>query len=88
MFKKSVIFLIFDSTGWGKTSGINPFPPNALQWAQIPIQTSENCQNLTKAFLPFKKGLRAAKGLPDQDQRSWKSFFVEVKCGKIQTIFD
>ena len=34
------------STGWGQTSGINPFPPNHLQWAQLPIQTSENCQNI------------------------------------------
>ena len=34
------------STGWGQTSGVNPFPPNHLQWAQLPIQTSENCQNV------------------------------------------
>ena len=34
------------STGWGQTSGVNPFPPNHLQWARLPIQTSENCQNV------------------------------------------
>jgi len=37
---------ICNSTGWGQTSGVNPFPPNHLQWAQLPIQTSENCQNV------------------------------------------
>ena len=42
----SILYLIYHSTGWGQTSGINPFPPNALQWAQIPIQTSENCQDV------------------------------------------
>ena len=42
-----LIFLCISySTGWGQTSGVNPFPPNHLQWAQLPIQTSENCQNI------------------------------------------
>ena len=43
---KSIFLCISYSTGWGQTSGVNPFPPNHLQWAQLPIQTSENCQNV------------------------------------------
>ena len=43
---KLIFLCISYSTGWGQTSGVNPFPPNHLQWAQLPIQTSENCQNI------------------------------------------
>jgi hypothetical protein len=52
--------LIFNSTGWGQTSGINPFPPNALQWAQIPIQTSENCQNSYQGSATITDGMICA----------------------------
>lgn len=51
---------ICNSTGWGQTSGINPFPPNALQWAQIPIQTNENCQNSYQGSATITEGMICA----------------------------
>ena len=36
---------ICNATGWGLLSGTNIFPPNALQWVQIPIHSDENCKN-------------------------------------------
>ena len=37
---------ICNSTGWGLTSGGGLFPPNALQWVQIPVHSHESCQEI------------------------------------------
>jgi len=42
---------ICNSTGWGQTSGIGPFLPNALQWAQLPIRTGEECADIFPSYL-------------------------------------
>jgi len=36
---------VCNSTGWGLTSGGGLFPPNALQWVEIPINSGEDCEN-------------------------------------------
>ena len=37
---------VCNSTGWGLTSGGGLFPPNALQWVQIPVHSHERCQEI------------------------------------------
>ena len=36
---------ICNATGWGLTNGLGLFPPNALQWVQIPIHSHQDCLN-------------------------------------------
>lgn len=35
---------VCNTTGWGLTSGGGLFPPNALQWVQIPVISEEECK--------------------------------------------
>ena len=37
---------VCNSTGWGLTSGGSLFPPNALQWVQIPTHDAEECEQI------------------------------------------
>ena len=42
---------ICNATGWGSVSDSSRFPPNALQWVQIPILSDENCKNIFSSFV-------------------------------------
>ena len=52
---------ICNSTGWGLTSGGGLFPPNALQWVQIPVHSHEKCQE-TFTGIEITQGMICAGG--------------------------
>ena len=52
---------VCNSTGWGLTSGGGLFPPNALQWVQIPVHSHEQCQE-TFTGIEITNGMVCAGG--------------------------
>jgi hypothetical protein len=40
-----------NSTGWGLTSGGGLFLPNALQWAQLPLHSREECEDIFPGYI-------------------------------------
>jgi len=42
---------ICNSTGWGLTSGGGLFLPNALQWAQLPQHSREDCEEIFPGYI-------------------------------------
>merc|ERR1711931_561245 len=42
---------ICNSTGWGLTAGAGLFLPNALQWAQLPQHSREQCEEIFPGYI-------------------------------------
>ena len=44
---------ICNSTGWGQTNGYDPLPEiaNPLQWAQLPIHSREECEEIFPGYI-------------------------------------
>merc|ERR1711900_108670 len=42
---------ICNSTGWGLTNGVGLFLPNALQWAQLPQHSREQCEEIFPGYI-------------------------------------
>merc|ERR1711887_35067 len=41
----------WNSTGWGLTNGAGLFLPNALQWAQLPQHSREQCEEIFPGYI-------------------------------------
>ena len=42
---------ICNTTGWGLTTGGGVILPNTLQWAQIPIHSRDECENIFPGYI-------------------------------------
>ena len=42
---------ICNTTGWGLTTGGGVILPDALQWAQIPIHSRDECENIFPGYI-------------------------------------
>merc|ERR1719348_737319 len=42
---------VCNSTGWGLTSGSGLALPNALQWIQIPVHSTEDCEEIYPGYI-------------------------------------
>ena len=51
------------STGWGLTHGGGLFLPNALQWAQLPLHSRAECEEIFPGYITDNMICAGSSGL-------------------------